>query len=539
MKSPKAFIGLLCMQIVLGIGSTSGQIHQVQTEEIRKIIEVLPSGNQTVGWTQLNCAKSLFQLYTNQQFSPLWTDITSIKEGAAIISKANEDGLIPADYHADRINTLIARSSALSAYEKAELELALSDGLLLFCSHLLNGKVNPETVDSEWHVNPTEEDALKLFEQIKSGANIGAIVNSIRPTHKVYLSLKTSLQAYRKIQNSGGWPTLPEGVTLKKGMTDDRVIVLRKRLAASNDWKGGSNQESNVFDEEVFESVKYFQKRHGLFVDGEVGQGTLKALNVTVQERIDQIRVNMERWRWLPKKYSDYYIKVNIADYTLDVVKAGEVIKHHKVITGKTYRRTPVFSGKITYLVLNPTWTVPPGILTKDILPAVRKDATYLQKKNLTVLDASGKLLDPTQIDWTSPAVRGYTYRQPPGPDNALGAVKFMFPNKFSVYLHDTPSKELFEKTDRSFSSGCIRVQNPLELAELLLDNPDQWSKPKIDQVITSKLTTTVQLKTPPDIHILYWTSWADDLGMVQFRNDVYARDPALLQALNEQSKGL
>jgi murein L,D-transpeptidase YcbB/YkuD len=282
-----------------------------------------------------------------------------------------------------------------------------------------------------------------------------------------------------------------------------------------------------------------FQVRHGIDIDGEIGFKTMAAMNINVDERIEQIKINLERWRWLSRQFGDYYVKVNIADFNLEVIKNGEKIRQHKIIVGRTYRKTPIFSSKITHLVFNPSWTVPPGILSADVLPAVRKNIRYLKNKNIYVYDKNGKIVIPSSVDWNSSVVKSYTYRQTPGSDNALGSVKFFIPNEFMVYLHDTPSKDLFEKTERAFSSGCIRVQDPLELAEYLLNDPENYSKKRINGIINTKKTQTVVIKDQPAIHILYWTSFTNDDGVVQFRSDIYKRDGPLKEALLKRAPSL
>jgi murein L,D-transpeptidase YcbB/YkuD len=352
------------------------------------------------------------------------------------------------------------------------------------------------------------------------------------PKHETYNSLKSALKRYNSIANAGGWNKVDVGETIKFGAQGPRVLQVKNRLAASGDYQGELNNE--VYDSTLFKAVTSFQTRYGLTADGEIGKGTVEAMNVSVVERVNQIKVNMERWRWLPKEFGDFYLMVNIADFKLEVVKAGKVERTHKVIVGKNFRRTPVFSSKMTYLVLCPTWTVPPGILRNDVLPAARKDIAIFEKKKLQIFDQSGNIVDPATVDWNDKVVNSFIYRQPAGADNALGDVKFMFPNNFSVYIHDTPTRDLFDKTERNFSSGCIRLHEPLKMAEYLLQGTD-WTFEKIKKHVATATPLTIHLKEQPNVHILYWTAWTRD-GIVQFRKDIYGRDPKLLESLMESN---
>jgi murein L,D-transpeptidase YcbB/YkuD len=295
-----------------------------------------------------------------------------------------------------------------------------------------------------------------------------------------------------------------------------------------------------VFDEDLDTGVRHFQRRHGLDVDGVVGPATLSALNASADERVRRIEVNMERWRWLPQDLGRRYVIVNIANFELDVVEAEQEVMTMRVIVGRDYRRTPVFSGKMTYIVLSPYWHVPPSLAVKDILPQVRSDPGYLSRKGFKVFQGWGadtKEIDPGSVDWSKVTGTNFNYRfrQDPGPVNALGRVKFMLPNKFDVYLHDTPSPDLFEKSARAFSSGCIRIEKPIELVEYVLRGDPKWNRDAVLAAIDRRVEQTVQLREPIPVHLLYWTAWVDAAGTVHFRDDIYSRDKLLAEALAEK----
>lgn len=521
---------LLCLFVF----TTSFQSGLEGNEIIRRQIENQKLNPLKAGSEPIYCAPSLTKIYENRIFEPAWEYKNDLEQLIKSVEESRYEGLNPEDYHLTALKSLFSKFGDLNTQQKAQLDLLATDAFLLYTTHLLSGKVNPESIDSEWHVKRREGDPVLLFNNAISKHDIYQQIQSALPLHSVYKSLQQALIKYDSIRQAGGWNRLGEGVVLKEGAVDERVPMLRTRLKASGDFVLNVDENNLVYDEELVKAVMRFQKRHGLETDGNLGKETLAALNISVDERMTQIKVNMERWRWLPQEYSDYYVKVNIANYTVDIVKNGELVRQHKAIVGKNYRRTPVFSSKISYLVLNPTWTVPPGIINGDVIPSVKKDVNYLKTKNIVVYDHAGNIINPNTVDWNNSAAKSYTYRQPAGPANALGAVKFMFPNNFSVYLHDTPSRELFEKTERSFSSGCIRVQNPLQLAVYFIGDSVHWNMSKIKKQVESQNTLTIPLSEKPDIYILYWTAWTDAKGVIQFRKDIYSRDQKVSKALAE-----
>ncbi|MCA9770794.1 MAG: L,D-transpeptidase family protein, partial [Myxococcales bacterium] len=280
-----------------------------------------------------------------------------------------------------------------------------------------------------------------------------------------------------------------------------------------------------------------------LEADGVAGRETLAALNVPAAERVRGLLVNLERWRWLPQELGERHVMVNIAGFHLDLVDGGRSVLDMKVIVGRSYRRTPVFSDRIRYLVFNPQWEVPRKLALQDVLPRVREDTAYLEHKGFRVLEGWGadeRVVDPATVDWASlgPDHWPYRFRQKPGPTNSLGVVKFMFPNKFDVYLHDTPAKDLFASSKRSFSSGCIRVERALDLAEALLKDDPGWTRERIDATVGAERERTVALRAPVPVHLQYWTAWADEDGSIEFREDLYRRDARVAKALRIEAPG-
>ncbi len=476
---------------------------------------------------------ALRQWYGETGFQPLWIGPDGANGKArdflVTLRLAEREGLVPGDYPIHEIETRMAASPA-------EAELLLSNALVDYLSDLRTGRLAAKTAYPALFTQPGEIDRLAILQKAREVAEIGRAIESYTPTNPIYQRLRRILGDYRDIAANGGWPLVPEGPSLKPGMRDGRVAILRQRLMATKDLLDKGN-EADLYDEALLLAVERFQKRHGLEADGIVGRNTLAELNIPVQRRIEQIIVNMERWRWMPDDLGDRYILVNLAGYELEVVEYGSVVMAMRIVTGKPYRRTPVFTGSMTYLEFNPTWTVPPTIVKHDILPKVRKDPGYLTSQNIRVFagwrDDSPEM-SPTAIDWSVVDAKRnpFRLRQDPGPGNALGRVKFMLPNRFNVYLHDTPSRELFNKTVRSFSSGCVRLENPLGMAEYLTADLPGWDRKQIEKVIASGKTTVVRLTRPVPVHLTYSTAWFGEGGTIHFRDDVYARDDLLYQAL-------
>ena len=331
---------------------------------------------------------------------------------------------------------------------------------------------------------------------------------------------------------------MPAGAMLKSGMVNPRVLTIRQRLAVTGDMSTLS-MESALYDDDVKTSVEKFQQRHGLEVNGLVDKVTLAAMNVPVEGRIGQLRVNLDRARWVLHDLPQNFVMVDIAGFNVQYIRSGQVVWKTRAIVGKTYRKTPVFRSNIRYIIFNPIWTIPPTILREDILPKIKRDPEYLRNKNMVVLDQLGKQIDSATIDWSQYPGNSFPYliRQQPGPKNTLGRVKFIFPNKHAVYLHDTLKKSGFERAERALSSGCIRIQNPLHFSELLLADKPGWDRAKIDTVVESREPTHVNLARPLTVMLLYWTTGVDYERRVVFKPDIYDRDGAVLTGLKGEFK--
>lgn len=499
-----------------------------------------------IGHEVVHAAEVLPAVYEERGYRPVWIDQGALSQLAktylSALREVDRDGLRPANYHLDLIETLLARVERAGAASRqpvlGDLDLLLTDSFLILGAHLVSGCVNPETFDPEWIAARREVDLAGVLKEVLAAGRLRESLDALLPNHEGYFRLRDALARYRVIDSAGGWPMVPEGPALRLGDESDRVVPLTTRLAATGDLRL-EHASPNRFDEGIEAGVRRFQARHGLDADGVAGAMTLAAMNVPTAVRVRQIELNLERWRWLPQDLGRRHVLVNIPDFRLDLVEDGRSILTMAAIVGRPYRRTPVFSDQIRYLVLNPFWEVPPMLAVQDKLPLIRKDPDYISREGFRVFRGWGEgreEIDPNAIDWTSVPGRGFPYRlrQDPGPQNALGQIKFMFPNRFNVYLHDTPARELFAKTSRDFSSGCIRIEKPLDLALALLSHNPAWTRESLTVALRDSRDRTVLLPRPVPVHLLYWTTWAEEDGTVQFRSDIYDRDRRLEEVLRQ-----
>jgi len=477
----------------------------------------------------------LQRFYIDRDFHPVW-DLKSSTDLIDYINDIGAQGLEPKDYHLIALLDL----QRMGGIQKADFEILLSDAFVILASHLISGKVNPQTIDSEWKTIRREGKPFDVLKRILEGARVKDVLDQLAPDFKTYDKLKSRLADLR-LTSDRVWLTLPSGETLKPGLSDSRIVLLRNRLIESQDLDTTAFSTSELYDSMLFHGVKKFQRRHGLIPDGNVGKNTVAELNISKNERIDQLIVNLERCRWLPETLGNHYIMVNIPAFELEVVKKGKVEMEIVTAVGKPYRKTPVFSQKLSYIVFNPYWTIPPTILAKDMLPAQAKNPNHFKNLNIKVLNQSGSEVDASTINWVAMEGQQFPYmlRQEPGANNALGAVKFIFPNIFNVYMHDTNHREVFIKEERALSSGCIRLEKPLELAEYLLVNNGKLTKIQFDDIVKNKKDYSVILGEEVMVHIQYWTSFVDETGALNFRKDVYQRDKPVLIALKSNAPSI
>jgi len=485
-------------------------------------------------------SQNLLIHYRQRGVNPLWVNDQGGTERATILYKvlknAKYEGLNSRDYY---LSTLEQLWGSRNANDLAKLEVLLTYSLAAYAADAREGRADPRKLDPLLFATARDNsvDPIKLVLEAIASPDLEEFLAKQSPNNAPYIKLKDALKRYRNFAEQGGWPTIADGETLRLGMQSERIPLIRKRLKISGDNRA-EDLSSQGFDEQLEDAVKQFQKRHHLDVDGAIGRQTLAALNIPVEKLIKRIIINMERWRWLAHDLGLKRLFVNIAGFTLVGTEDSRVRIKMPVIVGKTYHKTPVFSDSIKYIEVNPYWNIPSSIAVKEMLPKLIENPEYLHGENIRLYDgwgANAQELDSSAIDWRSVGrgIKRFKLRQEPGRKNALGTIKFMFPNKYNVYLHDTPAHSLFRRAQRAFSHGCIRVSRPLQLAAYLLGGESKgWSIQRLQKIVASGKRTILKLEVPYPIHILYRTALVGDDGLVYFADDVYGRDAMLEKAL-------
>lgn len=496
------------------------------------------------------------RFYQMVGYIPIWVDGHGLRPHGesllAALGESSDDGLEPGTYLppplGEAMRDSVAFSDAIHLKNRRrfiQLDVALTEGILRYAQHLSQGRVRPETLSRQWLAWPSasaRDIPAELAEALIDN-RLETYIKSLHPKGQAYRSLRKALQQYETIKKSGGWPTLAPGPTLRIGDQGARVDALMRRLKITEDLSIDAPAAQRGYDTGMEAAVKRFQRRHGLAVDGLVGKRTRYELNIPVEQRISQLQLNMERWRWLPDNLGDRYLMVNIPAFALHVVDDATRVATMRAIVGKKRRQAPIMSGRMTYLEFNPYWNIPRKIARKDILPRAVVDPGYLARQGIRVFDGwdhQARELDPTSIAWRNISTRHFPYRlrQEPSTVNALGQIKFMFPNRHSVYIHDTPGKALFNRQERSLSSGCVRVETPLALAQYLLKDQG-WDHGRMEAAIAQGQRETVVLGRPIAVHLVYFTAWTDADGTMNFREDIYGRDRDLLLAITQTRSNL
>ena len=516
-----------------------------QDRSVEEIIEEKIHGEDAVNGVEVD-GKELFsqsdlpQFYTNRNFELAWKNKKNRKDLIESIQASYDEGLNPADYHLEKIQGLLdkSKSGKLSNAELADLDLLMSDALILYGSHLLEGKLEQSAIRKQWDVEKNEkpENIDSLLTVTLHNKTVKLALERLKPNNYMYMLMKSNLKRLRNEAQNGDWPIVSEGPTLKPGDSSERIAVIRAYLIAVGDLKEEKVADENLYDDALETAVKKFQLRHKLTDDAAIGKGTLAQMRVPIEDRINMILLNLERMRWILNKPDEDFLIVNIAGFEVRRITDKTQVFDSRVIVGKYHHETPVFKGEMKYIVMNPTWTLPYSIATRETLPKLKKDPGYLAAKHMEVMDRNGKILNSANIDWSQYSAGNFPFiiRQKAGPWNALGEVKFIFPNKYAVYLHDTPSRGLFNAQDRAFSHGCIRTEDKWGLMMSLMDDPEKWNMDKINEILKSGKTTNIPLPKPINIYLIYLTAAVDQENNLMFMKDIYKRDDDILKALQK-----
>lgn len=499
---------------------------------------------QLPGGDTLNVSAEVVAFYRERGYRQAWTDYDEILDGGwtmlRVMEAAAEDGLDPERYRFPLALSMVQQVEEDSIPEEdepaqmARADLVLSEVFGRYANHLRGGVLDPTASGLDWRIAKDSAEVKVLLAQLADGADAVAVVDSLRPAAPVYHALMAQLGKYRKIVAAGGWPEVPD-VESEIGAQSPGVAALRQRLIAEGDPEEvrlaqAQGAAVNTFDENLKAALEHFQERHGIEADGAIGPSTRKELNTGADARVQQILLNLDQWRWLPQELGQKYILVNVAGFEMEYVKDGAVALAMSVVVGQEGWETPIFTDTMEHIVFNPYWNVPESIKQDEVIPAIQRDPSYLSRNNMEAL-AGGNVVGG--LDYGN--LSAYTYRQKPGGRNALGQVKFLFPNKHNVYLHDTPADQYFARTSRAFSHGCIRLEKPLELARMLLDDVTERSAGDVDELTARTTEQWISLSEPLPVYILYFTAWSGPDGAMRFYPDVYERDRRLQEQAEKE----
>lgn len=447
-----------------------------------------------------------------------------------VLENAGQEGLPPSRYQVAEIE---AHWAATTPAARACLDLLLTAAFDRYSRDVYRGLVSPQEADPSWQLRPAPFDPVAALQGAGTDSDLAELLATLPPAHAAYTRLRTALAYYRQLGERGGWPVLPPGPKLAPGEEHEQVTLLRTRLRVEGDMPRLALSFGTRYDAPLAEAVENFQRRHGLRADGIVGTRTRAALNVPAVERVAQLRRAMERLRWLPRDLGDHYILVNTAEFELAVIEDGKTVLRMRTINGTPDQATPSFTATLQSLIINPYWYVPQRIAQDRLWPRAQANPGYLAARGFRVFETHNgawQELDPARLDWARINGNGSAVRlrQEPGPKNLMGRLSFVFPNPFDVFLHDTPDRALFERDTRTFSEGCVRIENAMALALHTLRRMPEWTEVRLQEEIDALHHRTLQLPEPIPVYVLYLPSWVDDDGRAQFRGDVYGRESVL-----------
>lgn len=530
--SSVAFYGLAAQTLDGPRGSAAFKASSVDSSVTLKLTDVNPLRDALAEAKTLDVsgyavdAARLRRVYETREFRPIWTRFFGAGDARRALDafgNAGQEGLAPENYRVQALTALWKSS------KKTEFELLMTDTLLTYAQDLRIGRVRPEQVDADVLLPADTFDVTAAFAQSADTGDFGTFLAGLAPDHPEYTRLKLALARYRALAEKGGWETLPTDAELD----GDGAALLRARLSVEDPALDATPGAADSSD--LIEALKRYQARNGLTSDGKLGKKTLAMLNISADERVAQIAANMERWRWMPHNYEQRYIAVNTADATLDFIDQGRVALSSNVVVGLPSKRTPILRVEAIAVTVNPIWHVPYSIASKELLPKLRRNPNYLRDEGMYLADGPDGDPHGLNVDWN--AMRGFPYsvRQQSGAKNALGVLKIEMPNKFNIYLHDTPSKRAFAADARQLSHGCVRVEQINALASLAWKGDAETGLAELSEMIAAGETQRLPIAQPIPVYIAYWTAMVAENGDIEFRPDVYGRDRQLTAALSGQ----
>ena len=515
--------------------------------QIFDIFDSLHQGEPPHGLEEgLYASDTLSLLYNRRNYEAAWASYEQIKPVLAELAASYEEGLDPDDYHYSVLKSL--ESEYASAFDeetrdrlRATFDVLLTDGVLLYGRHLLEGKVDPGEVEPTWNFSRVDfdpETTVRRVEDALAGGNVAERLREFKPSMRAYALARDELARYRELDRLYEFAVVPADTVLRPGMRHDNVVALRTQLARLG-YPVEDVEDGTLYDDDLVAVVRDFQHMHTLDADGIVGKGSFRELNTPYSSRVDQLRLNLDRLRWIRNDITDQMVIVNIAGFEVYYFQDNALAWESDVMVGTIKHQTPIFRHQITYLEFNPTWTVPQSIIRRSLFPKFNGNPEYIRSAGYKLYDRDGNEVDPFALDWSRYSANRFPFRvvQQPGPNNALGRVKFMFPNQYAIYLHDTPARALFSRTSRAFSAGCIRVRHPLQFAELLLADESGWNRARIDATLEEGQRQVVRLGSPVEVMLMYWTASPTPDGRIQLHPDIYDRDTRSLALLNESPR--
>lgn len=474
-------------------------------------------------------SETLKQFYNASENKTVWGNLKKRTYVLSQLENSEALGLNPEDYKASKLKKFESKISSLTDSELATYDILLTYNFEKYLNHLYKGKLNPKNLYTNWDLEEKTFDVNTVLIKGFNKNKLDSIVENVQSKSETYKELLKALEIINEFPDDSEIQNIESVTKISLNDTNSALINIKKRLLFWKDMSGRKDSLTKIYDKRTFEGIKNFQQRHGLAADGVIGVGTINALNYSKEKRKEQIIANLERWRWYNNEFAENYFIINIPDYSLNVIESQDTTLVRNVVVGTSKRRTPVITSVLKTVVFNPTWTVPPTILKEDVVPAMKRNRNYLANKNITIYDGAGNIVEPSA--WNENKPGNYRYVQSPGRNNSLGLMKILFPNHHSVYLHDTNHRNYFGRSNRSLSSGCVRVENPLELAEHILDDPDRFSKDKIDTIIASKKTMSFKITKKYALYQWYWTAWSKK-NQLLFRADIYNLDSDLYNKL-------